>query len=91
MNKKELKNLYERGKEMQIMMQAKPREGIKYPSLIDLDAVKEMLEFEDFILDISAPVPDPSKSNTTEARFGNICKLKEMVEDIERIRLDEAC
>ena len=73
------------------MMQAKPREGIKYPSLIDLDAVNEMLEFEDFIVDISAPVPDPNKSNYTEARFGDICKLEEMVLEIDRIRLDEAC
>ena len=91
LTKGELKEQYIKGGTLEVMMQAKPREGVKYPSLIDLDAVNEMLEFEDFLLNIRVAVPDPKKSNYTEARFGDVCRREEMVKDIDRIKVNEAC
>ena len=50
-----------------------------------------MLEFENFLLNIRVPVPNPKKSNYTEARFGDVCKREQMVKDNDRIKVNEAC
>ena len=60
-------------------MQAKPRDGVKQPSLIDLDAINEMIEFEDFLLSIVAPLPKKSTS-VEQLTFYDICRQTEMVD-----------
>ena len=60
-------------------MQAKPRDGVKQPSLIDLDAINEMIEFEDFLLSIVAPLPKKATS-VDQLTLYNICVQKEMVD-----------
>ena len=58
MTKEEFKEIYARGWKIEIIMEAKPRSDNQRPTLIDLDVIKEMIEFENFLMNLSLPVPD---------------------------------
>ena len=69
MTKEEKKAKYVSGKTIEIIMEAKPRPEKEITSLLDIDVVKEMLEFEDFLMNLSMPVPDTSVTNKTDETF----------------------
>ena len=69
---------------MEFIMEAKPRSDNERPTLIDLDVMKEMIEFENFLLNLSLPVPDMTLTNQTEISFYDVCIKEEMVDDIAK-------
>ena len=58
-----MKKIFQYGSSIEIIMEAKPRSDNERPTLIDLDVMKEMIEFENFILNLSLSVPDASVTN----------------------------
>ena len=58
-----MRKIFTYGGSVEFIMEAKPRSDSERPTLIDLDVMKEMIEFENFILNLSLPVPDTSVTN----------------------------
>ena len=81
MTREEILEQYAFGFWFDIIMQAKPQPDNKRPSLITVDSVREMIEFESFILNLTMPVPDPSLTDHSELKVSQVCENREMVDE----------
>ena len=82
---------YSKGQSIEIIVQAKPRQDGGVTSLLDIDVVKELLEFEFFLLNLTAPVPDPTKSDQVEIKVSEICESHRMVHWTIEQAIEQAC
>ena len=74
------------GSAVDVMIEAKDRDDVVRPSLIDLDAYKEMLELHNYILNITFEAPEQYKEKLAEPNkeikfyLNETCSLKNITD-----------